>query len=269
MTNLSRYAVTRRVVLGGLAVSSLKAYGGTPGVPQVLARVVRNGWGICGRPGIDASVEAYGRMLSQIGTRDIRLYAGLYGATAVDHFRALGQAMQAAGMDRSLPQVTMLITAYLSDSTTWAQQQTQVLTFAKSGMLRAIEGPNEMNNRMGNGSHGPYDTMNETDYASNYLAWAKELDKFSKENRSELKAVSIVAPCIASGRKEDYARLPDVSDFVDAGNMHFYAGHGYQPSFSMGHNLAVGYFDNIRLWAKTSQASKKTHLDDGMWCHHL
>ena len=255
---------SRRAVLGGLLLAPLAARGApqpNATVPQVLARDVRNGWGICGRPGIDAPVEAFGNMMSQIGTRDIRTHINQFGATATEHFQALGRAMQKVGpTDHSSPRVTALVTAYLNEKTTWDEQQPQLLAFAKSGMLRAIEGPNEINNRVGMGAHGPNERVDRTgvsEYASNYLVWAKTIDAFVKSNSSTFRNVLVVAPSIASGRIWDYSRLPDVSAFVDAGNMHFYAGGGRQPSYSMGGNPVVGYFDNLRRWAKAAQAPDK------------
>lgn len=252
--------ISRRSIIGTLIFSATKVYAAKPSVPQVLARDVRNGWGVCGRPGIDGSIDTYARMLTQIGTSDIRLYLGLYGTSASDRMRALGQAMQASGMDSAGPKITSLVTAYLNDGTTWLQQQGQIVAFARSGMLRAIEGPNEMNNRMGNGSHGPNDRIAQNEYATyptNYFAWAKVIKDFARTNRAALKDALIIAPCIATGRQVDYANLPDVSDYVDAGNMHFYAGRGYQPNLAMGYHPSVGYFNNIRLWAQAAQAPKK------------
>ena len=227
-------------------------------VTTIPARDIRNGWGICGIPGRDASEAAYATMLDQIGTRNIRAHLFQHGTTAAGHYEAIRRAMVQAGTANPTLHLTALVTAYLNDSmTSWPNQQNALLAFAKTGMLRAIEGPNEINNRVaGNGAHGPNDRADRTgipDYPSNYLAWAQALAEFKRANAKALQDVALIAPSIASGMKDDYARLPAVAAFVDAGNMHFYAGSGRQPSFSTGRNPLVGYFANIENWAQSAQ----------------
>ncbi len=226
--------------------------------PLVLARDVRNGWGVCGQPGIGASSASFAAMLNRIGTRDIREHLVTGGRSLAPAWRDLRDAMQRAGMSSPTPRFTALVSAYLNDpATTWPVQQAALLDVAGTGMLRAIEGPNEMNNRVaGNGAHGPNDLLDRTDasrYPANYLAWARAIRAFEQANPTALRGVSLIAPSIASGSSADYARLPNVSGLVAAGNMHFYAGGGRQPGFSIPPNPAVGSFDNVLTWARSAE----------------
>ena len=198
-------------------------------------------------------------MMNLIGTRDIRSPLTQGGVSLTGHFEALQQAMAASGMSSAQPKVTALVSAYLNDpATTWAIQQSDILAFAKTGMLRAIEGPNEMNNRAaGNGSHGPGDLVDETGilyFPGNVRAWATAIHDFHETNASALAGVAVVAPSIASGLRLQYARLPDLSGLVDAGNIHFYAGGGRQPSYSLiDPSPLIGYFSNILTWARSAE----------------
>ena len=230
---------------------------------MVLARDVRNGWGVCGGPGIDASIDTYAAMLNRIGTRDIRAQLVINGRSSALRWRELRLAMERTGMSSPMPRFTALVSAYLNDlATTWLSQREALLDVAGTGMLRAIEGPNEMNNRIaGNGAHGPDDSADRTDasrYPANYLAWARAMHDFKQSNAAPLRGVSVVAPSIASGLPADYARLPNVSGLVAAGNVHFYAGGGRQPDFSIPPNPAVGSFDNILAWARSAEVPSGT-----------
>ena len=195
-------------------------------VISVLARDLRNGWGICGRPEIDASADAYASMMNLIGTRDIRTPLVQGGRSAIHRLEELRTAMQRARISNPAPRVTALVTAYLNDPvTTWRDQQPALLAMAATGMLRAIEGPNEINNRQtGGGTHGPDDLIDRTApqaFPANFLAWSQAVSRFRGENTASLRDVAIVAPSIASGLRSDYAMLPDVSKLADAGNLHF------------------------------------------------
>lgn len=72
-----------------------------------------------------------------------------------------------------------------------------------ASVIESIEGPNEIKDyAVGNGTHGPGDRSDRTkDFAANSLT-------------------------IASGDPKDYAALPGISPFADAGSVHFYAGNG-------------------------------------------
>ena len=59
--------------------------------------------------------------------------------------------------------------------------------------------------------------------------------------------VKLLAPTIASGDPGDYAKLPDVSPYVDSGDFHFYAGDGREPS-----NFGGGNFAAIADWYRAA-----------------
>ena len=141
----------------------------------------------------------------------------------------------------------VLVTGYMNaPGVTLASQE--ALLPQLSGILESIEGPNEINNyAVGSGTHGPSDYLDTTGfYPSNYLTWAKALAGWKSQTKS-MSHVMLIAPSIASGLPEEYAKLPNVSNYVDAGNMHFYAGGGRQPS-----GFGGGNFSAIYDWYKTS-----------------
>lgn len=261
----------RRSVLAALALGagSARAAGPPPvaqaflaqragRIPQCPARDVRNGWGVCGNAGLDAPVEKYAAMLEQVRTRDLRVVAFQFGQSAAPRFHALRAAMQARGMSQPLPRLAALVTAYMHDiKTTWEMQQAPLLALARTGMLRAIEGPNELNGRTnGIGTHGPDDVTDRAtsqDFPANHLAWCQALSRFKRENRSVLGGVTTVAPSLVISPPSEFKRLADVSGLVDVGNVHYYAGGGYQPNLSLRFNPFVGTFQNALHWAKVAQ----------------
>lgn len=196
-------------------------------------------------------------MMGFLGVRHLRtpLMQGRIGVRG-----ALGElqdAMRRAGIADPRLRVTALVTGYLNDlQTTWSDQQPALLDLVSAGMLYAIEGPNELNNHdVGGGAHGPEDRLDRTgagSFPANFHAWAQAIARFRQAHRA-LDRVALVAPSISSGLREDYAALPDVSALVDAANVHFYAGGGRQPGFSMPANPAVGSSDNIMAWARAAQ----------------
>lgn len=252
--------LNRRGALGVIAAVSLggsiAARGAIPAqTPVVPARTVRNGWGICGRPGIDAAPEAYAAMMGAIGTRNLRCPIADPGTP--DRLLALRRAMRGQGPHNTGPRITGLVTAYLNDPrTTWASQQPILLALAREGLLAAIEGPNEINNpATGGGAHGPDDTADHTsgaEVAANARAWAQALARFRQANAQALAGVVLVGPSIASGLHADYAAMPALTGLADAGNMHFYAGGGRQPSFSIPPNPEVGSFASVYAWARAA-----------------
>lgn len=122
-----------------------------------------------------------------------------------------------------------------------------------AGIIESIEGPNEINNHaVGEGTHGPFDQIGKTSsYAANSLAWAQALYRWRSSTRS-LSHVKLIAPNIASGDPNDYAKLPDLSQYVDSGNYHFYAGNGRQPS-----GFGGGNFSAIYDWYKAAASPTK------------
>ncbi len=133
----------------------------------------------------------------------------------------------------------VLVTGYLNaPDVTLASQQTFIPQI--SGLIETIEGPNEINNvYVGHGTHGPADKSDQTaSFPANSTAWAQALFQWQQRTPSLSHAV-LLAPSIASGDPNDYSRLPNVSPYVDAGNIHFYAGNGRQPSGFGGGNFAA------------------------------
>lgn len=133
----------------------------------------------------------------------------------------------------------VLVTGYLNaPDVTLASQQTCIPQI--SGLIETVEGPNEINNvYVGHGTHGPADKSDQTvNFPANSEAWAQAIFEWQKRTPA-LSRVQLLAPSIASGDPNDYARLPNISPDVDAGNIHFYAGNGRQPSGFGGGNFAA------------------------------
>ena len=145
----------------------------------------------------------------------------------------------------------VLILGYLNDSATFADQQKTVPQIAS--LIETIEGPNEINlYEVGSGAHGPFDTTDQTkNFPANYAAWTKALYHW-KKTVPALKNAKLIAPTIASGLGSDYARLPNVSPYVSAGTLHFYAGSGRQPS-----NFGGGDFPAVFDWYKAAASPSK------------
>ena len=146
----------------------------------------------------------------------------------------------------------VLIGGYLNaPGVTLAGQETLVPQIA--GMVESIEGPNEINNySVGHGTHGPGDLTDRTkSFADNSVAWAKALYDW-RENTPALSEVRLFGPTIASGDPKDYAALPDISPYVNAGSVHFYAGNGRQPS-----GFGGGNFAKIYDWCRASATAGK------------
>jgi len=133
----------------------------------------------------------------------------------------------------------VLVIGYLNAPRVTLESQ-KALVAQIAPMIECIEGPNEINNYyVGHGTHGPGDLMDRTKgFAANDMAWAKAIFDWRK-SAPALSKVLLLAPTIASGDPKDYAALPDVSPSVDAGNFHFYAGNGRQPSGFGGGNFAA------------------------------
>ena len=169
--------------------------------------------------------------------------------------------MSSVGAARPRIAFNDLVEAYLNDAgaTSWDMQKPALLQAAASGLLASIEGPNEINNyATGNGSHGVNDTADKTQAWAgadgNFAAWAHAIHDF-KTSETALAAVEVYAPTIATGLHSDYESLPNISDLVDFGSVHYYAGNGLQPGLGFtSDNPEVGYFANIYHWAQAAVA---------------
>jgi len=147
----------------------------------------------------------------------------------------------------------VLITGYLNDTSDVSLASQKKLVPQIADFIEMIEGPNEINNySVGEGTHGPSDKHDRTkEFASNSVAWAEALYQW-RQAEPLLSRVKLLAPSIASGMPEDYSSLPDISQYVDAGNLHFYAGNGRQPSKFEG-----GNFEAIYRWYKAAATPAK------------
>ena len=147
----------------------------------------------------------------------------------------------------------VLITGYLNaPDVTLAHQEALVPQIAN--LVESIEGPNEINNvAVGNGTHGPTDFSNQTaNFPTNSAAWAQALCKW-KTSVPALAGAKLFAPSLASGEPADYAKLPNIAPYVDAGNIHFYAGNGRQPA-----NFGGGNFTAIYKWYQQAATPGKS-----------
>lgn len=146
----------------------------------------------------------------------------------------------------------VIVLGYLNaPDVTFVSQQTAIAKIPE--LIETLEGPNEINlYAVGNGAHGPFDfTDQTTHFPENYVAWAKAMADWKAATPS-LSRAKLIAPTIASGDPADYARLSDVSPYVFAGNLHFYAGDGRQPS-----NFGGGNFVPITDWYRAAATPNK------------
>ena len=75
---------------------------------------------------------------------------------------------------------------------------------------------------------------------------------------SAMAGVELIAPSIGTGLESDYAALPNVTDRVDFGNVHYYSAPAYQPNLEQGvDNPGVGYFANIYRWCQAAMTPNK------------
>jgi hypothetical protein len=192
--------------------------------------------------------QAIADALNMIGFSRVRV--SCRSSNDIDNLKDL--ATKAAAHFPAGLKANVLVTGYMNQlEMTFKQQEDLIPQVAD--LIETIEGPNEINNyHTGNGTHGPFDTTDETkNFAANYVAWAKAVADF-KKNTPSLSQVKLLAPDIASGHPKDYASLPNVSEYVDSGTIHFYAGAGRQPS-----GFGGGNFSAIYNWYKVATTPDK------------
>ena len=146
----------------------------------------------------------------------------------------------------------VIILGYLNaPDVTFAGQQAAIAKIPR--LIETLEGPNEINlYDVGSGAHGPFDFIDQTThFRENYAAWAKAMAEWKAATPS-LSRAKLLAPTIASGDPADYAKLPDVSPYVFAGTLHFYAGDGREPS-----NYGGGNFVPIYDWYRAAATPNK------------
>ena len=194
------------------------------------------------------NVQAMADALHQIGFSRVR--ATCDSAADVAAWKAL--AARTSNYFPSGLKADVLVTGYLNaPDVTFTGQQSYIPQIAQ--IIETIEGPNEINNvYVGHGTHGPTDMSDRTaDFAHNSAAWAEAIFLWRKKTPL-LSHVKLLAPSIASGDPGDYAQLPDISRYVDAGNIHFYAGNGRPPS-----NFGGGNFAAIFRWYQSAATPGK------------
>ena len=195
------------------------------------------------------NTQAIADALNVIGWSRVRM--ACFGPSDVATWKdltALGRPYFPGGL-----KADVLIIGYLNvPGITLTSQQALVPQIADT--VETIEGPNEINNAyVGGGTHGPGELTDRTkDFAHNYAAWARAISEW-RQSTPALSHVKLLAPTIASGDPKDYAALPDVSSYVDSGDLHFYAGNGREPS-----NFGGGNFAAIYDWYKAAATPTKT-----------
>ena len=245
---LTALAVT--AALGGLGPVPSQAQAAPPAPRNVKAQDFLDTFGVNVHFGDNAyrNTQAVADALNIIGWSRVRM--ACFGPADVATWKDLaakGRPYFPGGL-----KADVLIIGYLNvPGVTFAGQQALVPQIADG--IETIEGPNEINNAyVGNGTHGPGDLTDRTkDFAHNYAAWARALYDWRKSTPA-LSHVKLLAPTIASGDPKDYAALPDVSNSVDSGDFHFYAGNGREPS-----NFGGGNFAAIYDWYKAAATPTK------------
>ena len=186
------------------------------------------------------------------------------GASQIALMQAVAPLQEANAIRRV--EYDVIAMGYLNDLTPWTVQAPLIQAMLKAGLLRYVEGPNEVNNyATGNGSRGPNDGINKTNaYVTNIQDWDATLLAFKAANLGYFTAfgVGLIAPSVASilGGQADYP-LNDQTSLVDATNVHFYAGGGRQPSFSDAVSATDGYYGNVVKWATAANSPVRQFVE--------
>lgn len=103
-------------------------------------------------------------------------------------------------------------------------------------VLKAIEGPNEMNNGgVGGGARGPDDNIDKTGAGqqttvidpiaiANFLDWAQQVHQFRQDNLGVLSSVELISGTLLNYTAANWPTTANVSAYVDYPCMHYYAG---------------------------------------------
>ena len=254
---------------GGLDAKDIGGDGGDGGAVDcgplsghlVRARDFLDAWGVVFDPTSTDDLATTAKRLDEIGVRRLRAQLSI---TGLDPWKTLQAQMKSQHFARPRLHFEALVNAYNGEPgatpPSWTDQKGPLLDAARAGLLTAIEGPNEIGNPyVGHGSHGVEDTTDQTgNWAGpdgNLSHWATAIHAWkaglSGADAAAMAGVQLVAPSIASGLHDDYRKLPDLTDRVDLGNLHFYAGNGLQPNVAFGaDNPDVGYFANLYAWCR-------------------
>lgn len=211
----------------------------SPGVAVKNARDVRNGWGV-NVPNTPDAAASTAAALGFLGTRWVRLQFDGNTSAAI---RAIQEALVRHGaLDPNL-RLQLLLNSYRNGASrnTWAAQRRWILEDVlpirgANGrpVLAAIEGPNEVNSGNGGGSRGPDDAIDRTGGEvstsdnpvanRNFVDWARRIAVFRHANAGALRGVEILSPTILYFYPNDWSVALDVSQYVDYGTFHYYAG---------------------------------------------
>lgn len=209
------------------------------GPPVKYARDVRNGWGV-NAPNSPNTGAATAAALNFIGTRWVRQQFD--GDTSAG-MKAIQDALVSGGYPDPNLKLQLLLNDYLQNATinTWNNQQNWILNSVLpikgangKPILAAIEGPNEMNSGDGIGARGLNDSVDKTGGQNvtsdnptanaNFVDWARALASFKSKNASKLAGVEILSPTILYFFANNWSTQLNVSDYVDYGTFHYYAG---------------------------------------------
>jgi hypothetical protein len=208
--------------------------------------------------------DATAAMMDLLNFRWARAQLVVNGISNVPGWKNLASAMVARGMTQPSPKMIGLAMVYRNDNTTPAQNIPPAIEGFLAGLLKIWEGGNEINNQAtGTGSHplagvngNPYDPTLQysTDalWPGNQRAMAQFMADARKAN-SNIAGLQILA---ASESAEDEVVMRTavlLSDIIDGGSVHEYAGSGFPPGFPFGQSSSIGNFPNRAIWTLTSQ----------------
>ena len=253
MTRRRSSALTRRHLSTGLTACVLGAAGiGARAAKQSQAdgnlhfsiavknaRDVRNGWGVNVANGPDTA-KSTAAALDFIGTRWVRLQFDGDTSAAI---AAIQEALVRRGDADPQLKLQLLLNGYLEGASrnSWAAQQRWIMggvlpIRGADGrpVLAAIEGPNEVNSGNGGGGRGPDDAVDKTGGRNatsdnpvanrNFVDWARQIAMFRRSNAQALQGVEILSPTILYFYPSDWSSALNVSQYVDYGTFHYYAG---------------------------------------------
>jgi hypothetical protein len=205
------------------------------------ARDLRNGWGVNAPFGSSSDAPRTAAALAYLGTRWVRQQFSGNNTAAMTAVQ--DQLVSQGAADPNL-KLQLLLNGYIANANTntLANQQTWTLStlLPKLGangltILKAIEGPNEMNNpNVGQGSRGPNDTTDKTDAGNfpnnstianaNLVDWAHQVSTFRSAN-SGLAGVELLSGTVVYFYAGVWPNSElDVSAYVDYPTNHYYAG---------------------------------------------
>jgi hypothetical protein len=210
-------------------------------IPMRLARDMVNGLGVNVPFNAGTNNARTATALGYLGTRWVRMQLDNGNYTVMT---GLQDALVAAGVANPNLRLMALENAYIQNgaiNTITAQKGWLASLYAKHGpdgttILKAIEGPNEMNNpNVGTGSRGPSDTTNKTDAVNwpstfstianaNLIDWANQTHAWAVPT---VPGVTLIGGTVIYFNGTDYpiAQL-DIRPYADYAAAHYYSSIG-------------------------------------------